>query len=178
MKKDKNMENDHKEDLIEEKIDENQRKTEALEEEVKSLKDTLLRKMAEMENLRKRLEKERDDAEKYANSKFAKDLLGVIDNFNRVSENAKSFSEKDDNLKAIFEGVDLCGKELVSVLKKHGIFQVGTSKGDSFDPQYHQAMCEIESKDHRPGSIIEVFQDGYVCHERLLRPSMVSVAKK
>jgi len=181
MEKDKKLENDHKEDPIKEVIDENQKKIDDLEDEVKSLKDTLLRKMAEMENLRKRLEKERDDSEKYANSKFAKDLLGVIDNFDRVSENFRSISKKiseDDSLKAFLDGVLICGKELISVLKKHGISQIDVSEGDQFDPQYHQAMCEIESKDHKPGSIIEVLQVGYIYHDRLLRPSMVSVSKK
>ncbi len=195
MKKDKELKNDVKEDLkdhefenldndtniSEEEVDESQKKAEALESEISSLKDTLLRKMAESENLRKRLEKERDDAEKYANGRFAKDLLNVVDNFNRVSENSKTISEKineDANLKAFFDGVLLCGKELTSVFKKHGVTQIEVSEGDPFDPQYHQAMLEIESKDHKPGSVINVLQVGYVYHDRLLRPSMVSVSKK
>lgn len=195
MKKDKEVKSDEKEDLkniecensdnntniSEEKINENQKTIGDLEDEVSSLKDTLLRKMAEIENLRKRLEKERDDAEKYANSRFAKDLLSVVDNFNRVSDNSKAISEKineDANLKGFFDGMLLCGKELTSVFKKHGITQIEVSEGDPFDPQYHQAMLEIESKDHKPGSVINVLQVGYVYHDRLLRPSMVSVSKK
>lgn len=195
MKKDKEVKSDTKEDLkniecensdnntniSEEKINENQKTIGDLEDEVSSLKDTLLRKMAEIENLRKRLEKERDDAEKYANSRFAKDLLSVVDNFNRVSDNSKAISEKineDANLKGFFDGMLLCGKELTSVFKKHGITQIEVSEGDPFDPQYHQAMLEIESKDHKPGSVINVLQVGYVYHDRLLRPSMVSVSKK
>lgn len=195
MKKDKEVKSDTKEDLkniecensdnntniSEEKINENQKTIGDLEDEVSSLKDTLLRKMAEIENLRKRLEKERDDAEKYANSRFARDLLSVVDNFNRVSDNSKAISEKingDANLKGFFDGMLLCGKELTSVFKKHGITQIEVSEGDPFDPQYHQAMLEIESKDHKPGSVINVLQVGYVYHDRLLRPSMVSVSKK
>ena len=132
-----------------------QKKIEELETEVATLKDTLLRKLAETENLRKRLEKEKNDAEKYANGKFAKDLLSVIDNFDRVTNNLSAIEEKikdDATLKPFFNGVSLCGKELLSVFKKHGITQVEVSEGTRFDPHYHQAMCEIESKDHKPGT--------------------------
>lgn len=196
MEKDKDLENNNTEDVEKcdcERLNDNetidaedintndQEKIESLEGEVKSLKDTLLRKMAEFDNLRKRLEKERDDSEKYANSRFAKDLIGVVDNFDRVAENYQSISEKiaeDATLKAFLDGVLLCGKELVSIFKKHGISQIEVSEGDAFNPQYHQAMCEIESSDNKPGSVIKVFQVGYVYHGRLLRPSMVSVSKK
>ena len=158
-----------------------QKKIESLETEVATLKDTLLRKLAETENLRKRLEKEKNDAEKYANGKFAKDLLSVIDNFDRVTNNLSAIEEKikdDAMLKPFFDGVSLCGKELLSVFKKHGITQVEVAEGTHFDPHYHQAMCEIESKDHKPGTVMNVMQSGYVYHDRLLRPAMVSVAKK
>ncbi len=159
-----------------------QKRIEELESEVATLKDMLLRKLAETDNLRKRLEKEKNDAEKYANAKFAKDLLSVIDNFDRVTSNLASVEEKikkDAALKPFFEGVSLCGKELLSVFKKHGITQIEVSEGAThFDPHYHQAMCEIESREHKPGTIINVMQSGYVYHDRLLRPAMVSVAKK
>lgn len=159
-----------------------QKRIEELESEVATLKDTLLRKLAETDNLRKRLEKEKNDAEKYANAKFAKDLLSVIDNFDRVTSNLASVEEKikdDAALKPFFEGVSLCGKELLSVFKKHGIAQIEVSEGAThFDPHYHQAMCEIESREHKPGTVINIMQSGYVYHDRLLRPAMVSVAKK
>lgn len=159
-----------------------QKRIEELESEVATLKDTLLRKLAETDNLRKRLEKEKNDAEKYANAKFAKDLLSVIDNFDRVTSNLASVEEKikaDAALKPFFDGVSLCGKELLSVFKKHGIAQIEVSEGAThFDPHYHQAMCEIECREHNPGTIISVMQCGYVYHDRLLRPAMVSVAKK
>ena len=184
--------NDINEDTAEKKIDKDyegscenaddpsQNTIEKLEQEVATLKDTLLRKLAESDNLRKRLEKEKNDAEKYANGKFAKDLLSVIDNFDRVTKNLSTIQEKveaDAALKPFFEGVLLCGKELLSVFKKHGITQVEVSEGTHFDPHYHQAMCEIESTDHEPGVVINVMQSGYVYHDRLLRPAMVSVAK-
>ncbi len=161
-------------------LSQNTNTIEKLEQEVATLKDTLLRKLAESDNLRKRLEKEKNDAEKYANGKFAKDLLSVIDNFDRVTKNLSTIQEKveaDAALKPFFEGVLLCGKELLSVFKKHGITQVEVSEGTHFDPHYHQAMCEIESTDHEPGVVINVMQSGYVYHDRLLRPAMVSVAK-
>lgn len=161
-------------------LSQNTNTIEKLEQEVATLKDTLLRKLAESDNLRKRLEKEKNDAEKYANGKFAKDLLSVIDNFDRVTKNLSTIQEKveaDAALKPFFEGVLLCGKELLSVFKKHGITQVEVSEGTHFDPHYHQAMCEIESTDHEPGVVINVMQSGYVYHDRLLRPAIVSVAK-
>jgi molecular chaperone GrpE len=158
-----------------------QKKIVDLENEISVLRDTLLRKMAESENLRKRLEKERDDAEKFANGRFAKDLLGVLDNFDRIMSNSNVLGEKiknDEKLKAFFDGIDLCGKELVSAFKKHGISTIAVAKGDAFDPKYHQAMCEVEDENHKSGSVIEVFQAGYLYNDRLLRPAMVSVSKK
>jgi molecular chaperone GrpE len=152
-----------------------------LQEDIRGLNDTLLRKTAESENLRKRLEKEKEDAIKYSNTKFARDLLSVVDNFERVTKNSSLFEEKietDTNLQALLEGILLCGKELISVFKKHGISKVEIQEGDKFNPEYHQAMCELSSKDHESGSIINVLQTGYIYHDRLLRPAMVSVSKK
>lgn len=162
-------------------VSDDQKKIALLEQEISSLKDTLLRKVAETENLRKRLEKEKNDAEKYANGKFAKDLLVVIDNFDRISENSDAILSKinsDETLKAFFDGIIICGKELVTALKKHGITVIEVSEGDNFDPSYHQAMCEIDNSEHEPGAIIKIFQNGYIYNDRLLRPAMVSVSKK
>lgn len=158
-----------------------EKEIESLNEQIKTLKDTILRKMADAENLKKRLEKEKNDAISYANSRFAKDLLSVLDNLERVEENSHVLSEKiksDDALKSFFDGMTLCGKELVSVLKKHKIIQMDTKAGETFDPMRHQAMCEVEDDEYKPGSIIKVFQKGYMYSDRLLRPAMVSVAKK
>ena len=141
---------------------------ENFQKEIQTLKDTVLRQAAEAENLRKRLEKEKDDSIKYASSKFAKDLLPVLDNFERVQSSSE----------ALVDGITLCEKELLSVFKKHGITKIEVSEGDSFDHQYHQAMCELEDKDRPAGSVIKVFQSGYMYHGRLLRPAMVSVVKK
>ena len=155
--------------------------TESLREEIQKLKDTVLRQAAETENLRKRLEKEKDESIKYASSRFAKDLLPVLDNFERVRESSQTLQQQgnsDTQLKAFVEGVMLCEKELLSVFKRHGIEKIVVAPGDAFDHQYHQAMCELEDKDHPAGSVIKVFQSGYTHHDRLLRPAMVSVSKK
>ena len=161
--------------------DNSEQKTAELEEQIKVLKDTVLRKAAEMENLKKRCEREKADSVAYANTKFAKDLLTVLDNFDRIEDNSRSIAEKiaaDASLKAIFDGISICNKELLSVLQRHGVNLVKAEKGMLFDPNFHQAMCEVEVKDAAPGKIVEIFQKGYKYNERLLRPSMVSVSKK
>jgi molecular chaperone GrpE len=152
-----------------------------LKEEVNLLQDSLLRKAAESENLKKRLEKEKEDAIKYSNTKFAKDLLATLDNFERAIENSQSMEEKiktNADFKAFFDGILLCEKEMLSAFKKHGISKTEVKEGDEFNPEFHMAMCELESPDHKAGAIIKVFQTGYTCNDRLLRPAMVSVSKK
>lgn len=149
------------------------------QKEILTLKDTVLRQAAEKENLRRRLEKEKDDSMKYASSRFAKDLLPVLDNFERVQlSSAALIQDASDQLKAFVDGISLCEKELLSVFKKHGITKVEAAEGDPFDHRFHQAMCELEDKDRPAGSIIQVLQSGYMHHDRLLRPAMVSVVKK
>jgi molecular chaperone GrpE len=153
-----------------------------LEEEIEALRNTLLRMAAETENLRKRLEKEKSEAVKYANVKFAKDLLAVLDNFERISGNCSASVrekiESAEGFKAFFDGILLCEKELLSIFKRHVISPLKTEKGNKFDPECHQAVCELESSDHEVGSVIQVLQNGYIYHDRLLRPAMVSVSKK
>ena len=98
-----------------------------------------------------------------------------------AEDNSRSIAEKiaaDASLKAIFDGISICNKELLSVLQRHGVNPVKAEKGMPFDPNFHQAMCEVEVKDAAPGKIVEIFQKGYKYNERLLRPSMVSVSKK
>ena len=150
-------------------------------EQVATLKDTLLRKTAESENLRKRLEKEKEDAVKYSNKSFARDLLAVLDNFERINKGKAPVQSKidaDPNLKAYFEGISICEKELLSTFQKYGVSRVEVSAGDLFNHEFHQAMCEVEDAEHPAGSVVKVFQTGYKYHDRLLRPAMVSVSKK
>lgn len=152
-----------------------------LQAEIEMLKNTVLRQAADMENLRKRLEKEKNDSVKYANVGFAKDLLPVLDNFERVKTSADSFGGDEAasaKLKAFVDGVLLCEKELVSAFKRHGITKVEVAAGDMFDHQYHQAMCEIDDDKYPGGAVVNVLQSGYVHHDRLLRPAMVCVSKK
>jgi molecular chaperone GrpE len=151
-----------------------------LENEVNLLKDALLRKAAELENLRKRMEREKNEAAKYSNSKFAKDLLGVLDNFQKIVENFPTISDKvehDPILKAFFDGVVLNGRELTSVFSRYGLSRIETSPGDAFDPSRHHAMCHMESGEFAPGAVVQILQDGYLHYDRLLRPVMVAVAK-
>ncbi|MDR1361663.1 MAG: nucleotide exchange factor GrpE [Holosporaceae bacterium] len=152
-----------------------------LEEEVRLLKDALLRKAAELDNLRKRMEREKTEAVQYASGKFAKDLLSVLDNFQKVADNFPAISkivEQDQTLKAFFEGIMLSGRELISVFSRHGLSRIEISRGEAFDPSRHQAMCDVESDEFSPGTVVQVFQDGYLHHSRLLRPVMVAVARR
>jgi molecular chaperone GrpE len=149
--------------------------------EINELRKLLLQKMADTDNLRKRLEREKNDAVKYANGKFAKDLLGVADNFCRVMDTMNLLEQKtkqDATLAAIVDGIALCEKELTSTLERHGVYKISVAVGDAFDPSLHQAMCEVDDSTHNPGSVVQVLQSGYVHNDRLLRPAMVTVSKK
>lgn len=148
-----------------------------MEAELTKLKDTVLRKVAEMENLRKRFEKEKDDTAKFAHTKFAKDLLPVLDNFEKVSSGAQNFKNAEPAVRAFFDGIALCEKELLNVFKKHGIEKIEIKKGEIFNPNYHQVMLEEPSDKYAPGAIMNVLQHGYVCNGRVLRASLVSIAK-
>lgn len=148
-----------------------------LQDEIAKLKDTLIRKAADFDNVRKRMEREKADAVAFANTKMAKDLLPTIDNFRHIAASLPK-DGVPDNVRAVFDGIELCEKGLLSVLEKHGIRRVETNVGDEFNHKYHQAMCETESDDVEPGKIAYIMQDGYTYNDRLLRPAMVGVAKK
>jgi len=150
----------------------------ALEAEVADLKDKLLRTLADMENLRRRTEKEVRDAREYAITSFARDLLSVGDNLARavtaVPEEVRLHAE--DSIKSLFEGVDLTGRELSKTLEKHGVKKL-EPLGNRFDPNVHQAMFELPNAEVPNGTVVQVLQDGYVIGERVLRPALVGVAK-
>lgn len=148
---------------------------EALKKENASLKDFILRAHAEMENLRKRFAKEKDDVSKYCATKFAKELLGVMDNFERAFANS---GDAENSAKAFFDGIKITHKELTSALSKNGITKIDAKKSDDFDHNFHQIMCEVDSEDVEGGKIVDVYQNGYMINDRLLRPALVSVAKK
>lgn len=144
------------------------------DQQINSLKDQLLRALAENENTRRRGAKDKEDALKYGVTNLARDIIGVADNLQRVlnnkSENAADLSE------ALFSGVDLILKDLSNIFARHGIQRIEAS-GQQFDPHSHQAVFEEETDEHKPGTVVQVIQDGYKIHERLLRPAMVAVAK-
>jgi len=149
------------------------------EDETAKLKDQLLRTMAELENLRKRSEREREDTAKYAVASFARDLLSVSDNLHRAIEAVPTDAPAGDPaLKTLIDGVEITRSELLSCLSKHGIKKISPQAGDTFDHNAHQAMFEVDSTDHPAGAIANVMQDGYMIHDRLLRPALVGVVKK
>ena len=151
---------------------------EALRSEIAELKDRLLRTMAEMENLRRRTEREKSDAGRYAISAFAKDLISVGDNLSRAlhSLSDKDRAGADDNVRNMIAGIEMTERELLNVFGRHGIERVDPS-GDRFDPNFHQAMFEIEDPSVEAGTVLEVMQPGYLIGERVLRPAMVGVAR-
>src|SRR5690606_15677361 len=137
----------------------------------------LLRAHAEMDNVRKRAEREREETAKYAISKFARDVVTVADNFERAIQAVpQGAAEQDAALKGLIEGVSMTEREFLNVLEKNGVRRI-VPKGEAFNPHLHQAMMEAQSPDAAPGTILEVYQAGYVIEDRVLRPAMVVVAK-
>ncbi len=150
---------------------------EMLEIEIADLKDRYLRQAADMENLRKRTERERTDIKKYAVSEFARDILPLSDNFQRTIEAVSlEAAEQDETLKSFLDGVKMNERELQKVLERHGVTQLDPA-GEKFDPNKHQAVQQIEDSNLPNNTVVEVFQVGYVIAERVLRPAVVSVAK-
>ena len=133
-----------------------------------------MRALADAENIRKRGERDRREAEQYGASKLARDMLSVYDNLKRALDTAGE--EQRAAAKALIEGVDLTMKELISVLGKHGVKPVVPEPGDTFDPQLHQAMFEAPVPGTSAGDIIQVMTEGFLLHDRLLRPAQVGVS--
>jgi molecular chaperone GrpE len=149
----------------------------SLEAELAEQKDRLLRALAETENVRRRAQREREDASKYAVAGFAKDLLSVADNLRRALESVPESEVIDGRTRSLLEGVAATERELLGVFERFGIKRVDP-KGEPFDHNFHQAIFEAERLGEPGGTIIEVLQPGYVLHDRLLRPAMVGVAKQ
>ncbi len=152
--------------------------TAALAAEVADLKDRLLRTLAEMENLRRRTEREVSDQRQYAITTFARDMLTVSDNLRRAiaAVPAESRRASDASLKALIEGVEMTERGLEQTLTKFGVRQI-VPKGEKFDPSFHQAMFEVPTTELAAGMVAEVVQPGYVIGERVLRPALVGVSK-
>ena len=152
--------------------DENEKKLDLVLEELDSTKDKLLRALAENENTRRQMEKSRTESLKYGVQPLARELLNVVDNFERAIP--KETSEKKEPL---LEGFELIRKDILTILEKFNVRKI-SALGDTFDANFHQAMFEKQSNDYETGKVCEIIQDGYVFHDRLLRPSLVAVSKK
>jgi len=149
------------------------------EEEILELEDKVARTFAEMENQRRRFEKEREDAFNYGGFAFAKETLNLIDNLERSKQILESDKDlkNSDALKKTLEHFDIISKDMFSILSKNGITPL-ESIGKKLDPNFHQAMLEINDDQKEPGTIIQEIQKGFMMKDRLLRPSLVGVSKK
>ncbi|MCR8724462.1 nucleotide exchange factor GrpE [Frigidibacter sp. ROC022] len=146
----------------------------ALKVERDDLKDRFMRVLADAENARKRSERDRREAEQYGGSKLARDLLPVFDSLKRAIQSIAP--EQRESNAALIEGIELTQRELINVFKKHGIEPITPEPGDAFDPQLHQAMFEAPVAGTEAGDIIQVMADGFMLHDRLLRPAQVGVS--
>ena len=150
---------------------------EKLNEEIMSLKDQRLRAIAELENFRKRAEKDQSDALKYGISNFAKEIINIRDNIERAQSSISDEAKNNEAIKSVIEGIDLIAQSVVSTFEKIGIKKI-ESLNEKFDHNFHQAMMEIENEELEPGTIVQELIPGYTLHDRLLRPAMVGVSKK
>ena len=173
-------ENSDIQDSTKDNSDENNEKKElSAEEKILELEDKLARTFAEMENQRRRFEKEKEDAFEYGGYSFAKEALNLIDNLERskvVLQNDENLKDTDA-LKKMLDHFDIINKDLISIFSKNNIKPID-SLNKKLDPNFHQAMMEIEDDSKEPGTIINEIQKGFVIKDRLLRPSLVAVAKK
>ena len=149
------------------------------EEEIESLKDKLARTFAEMENQRRRFEKEKDDAFEYGGCAFAREALGLLDNLERskVSLENDETLNNTDTLKKVVEHFNIISNDMLSIFKKNNINPI-KSINEKLDPNLHQAMMEVEDDTKEPGTIVQEIQKGFKMKDRLLRPSLVAVSKK
>jgi molecular chaperone GrpE len=193
MEKDQNINDNDQNNEVKEPISEDESKSEvkntnkkieeveeiSLEEKVKELEDKVARTFAEMENQRRRFEKEKEDAFNYGGFAFAKETLNLIDNLERskqILENDEALKDTTA-LKKTLEHFDIINKDMTSILSKNGITPLD-SIGKKLDPNLHQAMMEIDDDQKEPGTIIQEIQKGFMMKDRLLRPSLVGVSKK
>ena len=162
---------------IEEKV--SSIKEETPEEKLKITQDKLLRTMAEMENQRRRFEKEKQEAFEFGGFNFASESLLLLDNIDRAISSFKNDESLKNNkdLNKIIDGIEIVKKDLVSIFKKNGIIAIECIN-EKFDPNFHQAMLEVENNTKEAGTVVQEIQKGYMMKDRLLRPSLVGVAKK
>ena len=147
-----------------------------IQDEIKDLKDQLLRTLAENENLRKRTAKEIEQIKKYGHISLLRDFLSVVDNMERAVKSSSSENQSDSSIKNLIDGIEIVLKEMQSLLDKNQIKKIEPLH-EKFDYNFHQAMFEAPSSEYDEGLIIEVVQPGYILHDRLIRPAMVGVSK-
>jgi len=145
-----------------------------LDAKVAELEDLRLRDLAEFENIKKRVEKEKQQAIAYAHEQFARDLLAVIDSLDNAQASMSETESSDEALENIKEGINLTMDQFKKVFEKHGIELVDHESG--FDPHFHEAVMRVDSEEHNEGDIVQVFQKGYKIKDRVLRPAMVSIS--
>ena len=150
---------------------------ENLRDKIEQLRDEKLRLLADMENLRKRSDRDRMDSIRYGNINFARDILSLGDNLSRALDAIPKDAEKTETITNLINGLRMVQREFTSILEKHGIKKI-EALNQRFDHNFHQAMIEIENEEAEEGIVIQEIQSGYNMHDRLLRPSMVGVAKK
>ena len=177
MEKEKDKKSDQKNNVTEE--DKVKKKEVSPEEKIKDLEDKLARSYAEMENQRRRFEKEKEDAFEYGGFSFAREALNLIDNLERSKISLESDNDLKDTeaLKKILEHLNIINKDMVSILKKNNIEPI-KSINEKLNPNIHQAMMEIEDNNKEAGTIVQEIQKGFMMKDRLLRPSLVGVSTK
>ena len=169
----KNQEDNHSDETNEkESAEEN-----ILEKEIETLKEEKIRLLAEMENLRKRFEREKVETIKFGSINLARDILSPGDNLERALEALPDDENYSESIKNLIDGLKMVLKEYKNTLEKHGVKKI-ESLNEKFDHNFHQAMMEIENKDVEEGTVVQEVQSGYTMHDRLLRAAMVGVAKK
>ena len=175
--------NTNQENLEDENLKDNEEvkdeKTPTPEEKITELEDKLTRTFAEMENQRRRFEKEKDEAFEYGGFSFARESLNLIDNFDRAKQSLENDEKikNSDALKKTLDHLDIIKKDLITIFKKNNIEEI-LAVNKKLDPNLHQAMMEIEDENKEPGMIVQEIQKGYMIKDRLLRPSLVAVSKK
>jgi len=182
MEKEQNSKSEEKKNKKSEPLEDSSKEKEIKltpEEKINDLEDKLTRTLAEMENQRRRFEKEKEDAFEYGGFSFARESLNLIDNFDRAKQSLEN-DEKikgSDVLKKTLEHLEIVKKDLISIFKKNNIEEIAAI-GKKLNPNLHQAMIEIEDNNKEPGTIVQEIQKGYKMKDRLLRPSLVGVSKK
>jgi molecular chaperone GrpE len=153
-----------------------QDRVQALEAELAETKAAMLYAQAETQNVRRRLEKDAQDARAYAATSFARDILSVSDNLDRALQAIPTDLREDERFKGLVAGLEATGRELASVFERNGIVKIA-ALGEKLDPNRHQAMVELPTADAEPGTVVQEMQAGYMIRDRLLRPALVAVAR-